>query len=334
MQNAAQAKRAAEKLGAELARRGARLLVYGGPFLEADVVRGFVAGKPAKDRGILMWYSKDQEPPAFQEEAAHPNLFERRVERGADWEIAFYRSVGRADGVILAGGGNATKICGQVAIGTRMPLLCLAAFGGAASRVWDTLSAGEDLPIRAEIDLMGRSWTENAAHDGIEALYSQIERRRLADGAPPTRMSVLAGALFLVALAVVPGVLGWGDFAVWMLFLAPLMAGAAGAAIRPFVDGFRGGKTTPTAVLSILVLGLIAGGIAGLFFVTAQLTADPTLTDGAKLALYARHSVAFAVAVGFIAGLTSDAVFGKLLGLDVVRTTGIGANPRRSQDGD
>ena len=63
MRDPATARKAAEELGTELAQRGARLLVYGGPFLEADVVRGFVAGKPAKDHSILMWYTKDQEPP-------------------------------------------------------------------------------------------------------------------------------------------------------------------------------------------------------------------------------------------------------------------------------
>jgi len=118
MKDPAKAKRAAEELGAELARRGARLLIYGGPFLEADVVRGFVAAKPAKDHSVLMWYSKDQELPPFLEEADHPDLFERRAERGADWETAFYRSVTRADGVILIGGDNAAKISGQVAIGS------------------------------------------------------------------------------------------------------------------------------------------------------------------------------------------------------------------------
>ena len=133
------ARKAAEQLGTELARVGARLLVYGGPFLEANVVRGFVAGKPTNDRSILMWYSKDEEPQPFLEEQSHPNLFERRAERGADWEIAFFRSISRADGLILIGGANATKICGQVAIGTRMPILALAEFGGGAAGVWQTL---------------------------------------------------------------------------------------------------------------------------------------------------------------------------------------------------
>jgi hypothetical protein len=84
-------------------------------------------------------------------------------------------------------------------------------------------------------------------------------------------------------------------------------------------------------VLATVVLGLVAGGIAGVLFVTAQLTADPTLTDGTKLVPYAQRSIPFAVGVGFVAGLTSDAVFGKLLGLEVVRTSGISSGASRTQ---
>jgi hypothetical protein len=78
-----------------------------------EVVRGFVAAKPKQDHSILMWYTKANERPPFPEEASHPKLFQRRAERGTDWEVAFYRSVTRADGIILMGGGNATKISGQ-----------------------------------------------------------------------------------------------------------------------------------------------------------------------------------------------------------------------------
>ncbi len=213
MTDPAKAKKAAEQLGAELARRGARLLVYGGPFLETDVVSGFVAGKPANDRSILMWYSKDQEPTPFPEERNNPNLFERRVQRGADWETAFYRSMARADGLVLIGGANATNICGQVAIGTRMPILALAEFGGGAARVWQTLSAGEDLPNRAEIDLMARPWDdERSAAECVNVLFAQAKRRRAAEGAPRPVLSIVAIILFLVALAIVPWVWGKGAF--------------------------------------------------------------------------------------------------------------------------
>jgi hypothetical protein len=331
MKDGARAKRALEELGTELARQGARLLVYGGPFAEADVVRGFVAGKPATDRSVLMWYTKDNEPPPFAEEKDHPKLFERRSERGADWEVAFYRAIARADGMILVGGGNAVKISGQVAIGARIPIIALAEFGGAAAKVWETLSAGEDLPTREEINLMARPWDTDSAAACVKALSAQRERRHLADGAPRPLLSILAGLMFLPALAIVPWVWGQNALAVWMLFLAPLLAGGAGAAIRPMVDRVRGAQGLAPAIVSTIVLGLVAGGIAGVLFVTAQLTAaDPRLTTGADLIAYAKRSIPYAVGVGFIAGLTSDAVFGKLLGLDVVRTGGVGAAPPRA----
>jgi hypothetical protein len=330
MRDSAKAKKAAEELGTELAHRGARLLVYGGPFVETDAVRGFVAGKPSADRSILMWYSRDQEPPPFAEEANHKTLFARHSERGADWEVSFYRSVARADGLILIGGGNAAKISGQVAIGTRMPILALAEFGGGAAKVWESLSAGEDLPNRDEINLMARPWVDGAAAECVSALFAQHDRRRFAEGAPRPMFAVLAGFLFLAALAIVPWVWGRNVFEVWMLFLAPLLAGGAGAAIRPMVDRLRGTQAVAPAVLATVVLGLVAGGIAGVLFVTAQLTADPTLTEGAKLVPYAQRSIPFAVGVGFVAGLTTDAVFGKLLGLDVVRASDLGGSPPRT----
>lgn len=330
MKDPARAKKAAQELGTELAQRGARLLVYGGQFLEADVVRGFVAGKPSEDHSIIMWYTKDQEPPPFAEETSHPSLFERRSEKGADWEIAFYRSIARADGIILIGGANATKISGQVAIGTRMPILSLAEFGGAAAQVWGTLSAGEDLPNRDEINLMARPWADDSAAACVKALFAQHKRRRSVEGAPPPLLSALAACLFLPALAIVPWVWGRNVFDVWMLFIAPLLAGGAGAAIRPVVDRLRGSQGLAQAVLATVTLGLISGGIAGVLFVTAQLTADPQLAVAADFGAYARRSIPFAVGVGFVAGLTADAVFGKLLGLDVVRSSGIDAGPKRT----
>src|SRR5262249_17937613 len=110
MNDPAKAKRAAEEIGAEFAQRGARLLVYGGPFLEADVVRGFVAGKPNKDHVIVKCYSEDQKPPLFVEEVTHNRLFEPQAGKGAEWEIAFYRSITRACGFVNIRGANATTI--------------------------------------------------------------------------------------------------------------------------------------------------------------------------------------------------------------------------------
>ena len=176
---------------------------------------------------------------------------------------------------------------------------------------------------------MARPWTAVSAAECVKTLLTQRDRRRSAEGAPQPILSILAGLLFLAALAIVPWVWGQNTLAVWMLFFAPLLAGGAGATIRPMVDRLRGAQGVTSAVLATVVLGLVAGGIAGVLFVTAQLTADPTITDGAKLLPYAQRSIPFAVGVGFVAGLSSDAVFGKLLGLDVLRTSGISNNPQR-----
>jgi hypothetical protein len=324
------ARKAAEELGAELARQGARLLVYGGPYLEADVVRGFCAGKPKQDHSILMWFTKDNEPPPFPEEAIHPKLFLRRAEKGADWEVAFYRAIARGDGIILMGGGNSTKISGQVAIGSRLPILALSEFGGGAAKVWETLSAGEDLPTRDEIDFMARRWADDSAAAGVKALFSQRERRQIIAGTPKPAFAIFAGLLFLLALAIVPWVWGKNAFAVWMLFFVPLLSGGAGAAIRPMVDRQRGIYGTAPAVLTTIIVGLVAGGIAGVLFVTAQQTANPEVTDPSKLLQYASRSIPYALAVGFVAGLTADAVLGRLLGLDVVRTTGVVTSPEKT----
>lgn len=84
-------------------------------------------------------------------------------------------------------------------------------------------------------------------------------------------------------------------------------------------------------VIATIVLGLVAGGIASVLFVTAQLTANPKLVTDAgfqEIVSYARRSIPFAAAIGFVVGLTSDAVLGKLLGLDVVRPAGITAERR------
>lgn len=330
LQHTEEAQIAAQDLGTELARRGARLLVYGGEYLETDVVRGFVEGKPKQDHSILMWYSQDVEPPPFAEEQSHPKLFQRRSEKGGDWEVAFYRAVARADGIILMGGGSATKISGQVAIGARMPILAFPRYGGGAAVVWNSLSPGEDLPTRDEIELMSKRWGGDSADGCINALYAQLARRQIGEGTPAPAVSIIAGLLFLLALAIVPWVWGQNALAVWMLFIVPLLAGGAGGAIRLMVDRQSGVSKVASAVLAALILGFVAGGVAGVLFITAQMTAVPNVTAIQDIAQYAQRTIPYALGVGFVSGYTSDTVFGKLRGLDVIRVTGISTPSAKS----
>lgn len=321
----AKARQAAEELGAELAKRNLRLIVYGGPFLEADVVRGYVAARPKADKSIVMSYSSGQKPPLFAEQGqkANQKLFDDRIDNSADWETAFYKSVASADGLLLMGGGNSAKISGLIAIGSRMPLLALNDFGGGAAKVWSALVAGSDLPTRDEINTMARPWGPGSAQACVGALLTQLERKRTVIGALKPAQMLLAAALFIAALAIVPWVWASNTFEAWMLFLAPLLAGGAGAMIRPVADFARGNAVQPVPIPATLAIGLIAGGISGVLFVTAQLTGNPDLAKIGNIAEYAKHSIPFALAVGFIAGLTSDRVFSKLVGLNVVRSTGI-----------
>jgi membrane protease YdiL (CAAX protease family) len=114
--------------------------------------------------------------------------------------------------------------------------------------------------------------------------------------------------------------------AIWLLFLSPLLAGVSGSTIRLVFDLRQGVMPlTPQSALTTAALGLIAGGVAGLLFVTAQMTTVPEATMSGK---QASRLVPFGVVVGFIAGLTLDAVFRKLVASDVVDVSPVEARKR------
>jgi hypothetical protein len=126
------------------------------------------------------------------------------------------------------------------------------------------LTAGEDLPTRDDINQMARPWNGDSARVLVEVLFAQLERRLQLGAAPQLMLAVIAGILFLLALAVVPLVWGGNNFAVWMPFAAPLLAGGAGAAIRSAI----GPQVVSSAVIATIVVGLVAGRIAGALFVS------------------------------------------------------------------
>ena len=64
---------------------------------------------------------------------------------------------------------------------------------------------------------------------------------------------------------------------------------------------------------------MVAGAVAGLLFVAAQLATTPDVLDGPA----ARRLLLFVLPVGFIAGLTFDAVYSKLRTQDVADTTAL-----------
>jgi len=330
----AKSREAARLIGVALAKKRCGLIVYDARFIEADVVRAYVAENPQpSDSGppiVIRQPHADQIVP-FPEEQTHPALFDRVADSSGRWEVSFYRSLAAADGLILIGGANSTAIAGQVAIGARVPVLALMKSGGAAETVWRTISPGIDLPNGNEHARMADDPSEPAATRWVEALESQRRRRYAVETGPIVWHAVLASILFVLALAagfgshLLPGL--DASLAKAMLFAATLMAGVAGAAIRMvFERRYGSGPLVPPSMAITVALGLMAGALAGMLYIVAQ-PGDIEVAGDAGLRL-----VSLITVVATVGGLTAEVVFRKLLGIDVLRTNGVAASgdPGRS----
>lgn len=339
---------AAEAVGRELAKAGMRILVYssGSDFLEGRIVRGYVSTRLASRQSIQVRYPLHGQKPAFAEQETNGDLFDWQPDNRPDWEMSFYQSLGEVDGVLLMGGGDSTMIAGMVAMGHGIAVLALACFGGKASRVWEALRPGRDLPTADEISLMARpGWTDELAAQCAQSLLNQIARKeerkrqeRLEELRRETSVTLhacFAFAVFVLAVICVPVSWGWTTLpyiaSIWLLFMSPLLAGVAGSTIRLVFDLRQGSvPLSPQSTITTAALGLIAGGVAGLLFITAQVTTAPPASAAGQIVAteQVRKLVPFGVLVGFIAGLTLDAVFRKLIASDVVDLSSVEAKKR------
>jgi hypothetical protein len=343
---------AAEELGRELAKAGLRILVYssGADFLEGCVVRGYIASRLAGPRSVQVRYPLHGQKPAFPEQETNSEVFDWRPDRSQDWEMSFYQSLNEVDGILLMGGGDSTMIAGLVAMGRGIAMLSLARFGGKATNVWESLRPDRDLASADEISLMARpAWTEDQADECIQALKDQLVRkaerekqRRIEELRRETSVTLhacFAVLLFVLAVTCVPVSWAWKPtyiFVIWLLFTSPLLAGVAGSTIRLVLDlRESSAPLNRQSAITTAALGLIAGGVAGLLFITAQVTTAPTPSPavGQEVAQIvsteqARKLVPFGVLIGFIAGLTLDAVFRKLIASDVVDMSSVEVKKR------
>ncbi len=312
------ARAAAELLGAALARAGFGITVYSleDGFIEADAVRGYAREAPAEARGrirvILPFGASAGLPAEYQARAA---LFHLTVDNNPAWEMSFYRSLATVAGVVLIGGGRSTFVTGVQALTYRTPLLALSAYGGSAEECWRALVAGRDLPDEQEIQLMSRPASPDTATGWVAALVQQAARRREQEKRRLSGPTLAALALVVSWVAALPcgyllaDVLQAGGTAadvawtkrafLFLLFLAPLVAGASGATIR----GLLPDSGAPS--LRHTVLGVAAGAVASLFYVFAQLMGNPELPNRFVV-------LGFSVLFGFVGGLTFDVVFEKL----------------------
>lgn len=324
------ARKMAAALGGELARQGCRIVVYhgGDQFIESAVVSAFVKANPA-ERSIIVRQPQHATSLLFAEETTHAKLFERRVDTSDQWEVSFYRSIADADGVVLIGGGYSTLIAGQVAIGARIPILALEKSGGAASKLWRTLSPEVDLPTLDEHARMAHPFAEETVSSWVAALLRQSQRRHAYETGPIKAHASLAVGLFVVGLSLafgshLIGAAQWPRFGMSLLLASMLLGGGAGATIRTvFERRYGSGPLVPPSVLVTIALGTIAGALAGLLYLVAQPgNVNLAGADAPRL-------VSILIVVSVIGGLTAETVFRKLLGIDVVPTRALSGHGER-----
>lgn len=333
-------KQAAEDLGRELAKQGFSLVVYSSGIytLEVDVVRGYLSHKETEPRSIQVLYSQQMAAPVYAEEKGNETKFDYRPDLNPDWEFSFYQSLAHVDGMLILGGGPWALIAGVVAMSHRKPLLACAAFGGSGEKIWRAIRAQEYPLDEADFALMARSgWTPERAAELVALLkkqkdgFEQREKDRLEkeDKRVQQRLATelqensrinwhaITSALLFAAAVFCWPVANSIDtkrvaVALCVALFTPILAGASGATIRVVLDWATGINRTfelstynQYILLRYATLGIVAGGLAGLSFLLAQLFASDKAASVEKL-------VPFLIIIGFAAGLTAEVVLSNL----------------------
>jgi hypothetical protein len=307
---------ACEEIGAALAGAGCDLVVYSSEaqFVEDWVITGYLS------RGDAVPGSVQVRPPYGNVETdfpmldEHPEVFDVRYEPGEEWESSYYRSLAEVHGVVLIGGGQSTLITGMICLAFGIPVYAVACFGGAGCTVWDVMNRVAHHIPQEEISAMGAEWGRGSAARLVRLLRAQRERkeerrrqdaRAVRGAAWRSAFGITVGLLLLcLGLAMVPltyAVDASAAVNLTGLIVGALSTGTSGAITRNAFD--RGEHWARTAAL-----GMSAGAVAFLLFVSAQLAASPDILTGEG----ARRLLFFVLSVGFVSGFTFDAVYGRL----------------------
>lgn len=349
LKNTAIGNKAGEDLGRELARQGFRLVVFssGAHTLEIDVVRGYLSHPNTESGSIQVRYSPQSGQPKFAEEPGNEDKFDWQPDFNPDWEFSFYQSLAHIDGMLMLGGGSWALIAGVVAMSYRKPLLPCAAFGGSADKIWRAMRV-QKYPISdADFALMARSnWStdlaarlvslltkqkEDFAHEEELRLENEEERiaeRRRTELQENSRINwhaIISALLFALAVFTWPLTMflpqpqpsDGGKWHLCVVLFTCILAGASGATIRVVLDWATGVTRTfalsaynQYILLRYAALGVVAGGLAGVSFVLAQIFSTQTTTDKMFAAL--TRLVPFLIIIGFAAGLTAEVVLSNI----------------------
>jgi hypothetical protein len=307
---------ACRELGEALARAGCDLLVFSSSagYIEVDVVRGYAGASARETPGRVVARTPKNKTIAFDLPVGTAVTLEVEPDTSGEWELPYYRSLLRSDGILLVGGGQLTRIAGIVALAQEVPLLPVATFGGGASQVWVNLDRQRNDALDEDITVMGQPWARDSATRLVASLLGQrqrrmerqrLDRRSARHRAASARLGLVVAFVALCAsLVTIPfassgGPAGAGALA--LLLAGPMIAAVAGAIIR---NSFGSREQWGWAA----VRGLGAGTVSVLLYVASQLlTVAGLLGD-----LDARRLLFFVIPLGFTAGFTFDLVFEKL----------------------
>ena len=217
--------------------------------------------------------------------------------------------------------------------------MTVAAFGGNAQKVWERLANERNDATDYDVAAMAAAWQPGASAQrlvrSVVAQRDAREERRRGEqrqARRETRVARIGLAMLAVLLLVAIGGLAvtWGSqlgtgLGIAMLTLLPAVAGAAGGLVKTSLDKGQGwGRAA--------VLGGAAGFITGVLYIVAQLIGAPDVLGTAQPDSV-RRLLFFVLAIGFVAGLTFDAVYTKLRGKDVSQAATLDAMTTGPQDG-
>jgi hypothetical protein len=311
---------ACRELGAALARAGCDLLVFSSSaaYIEHEVVHGYAGASTVAAPGRIV--ARPTKNNAVSFDLSEDTAVEVQVEpdTGGEWELPYYRSMLRSDGILLVGGSQSTRIAGIMAIVMEVPLLPVATFGGGASQVWVNLDKQRNDVVDTDITAMGQPWMADSATRLVAGLLAQRQRRyeRMWRARQSARRESWSGGVGLVvalaalcaSLVTIPLSDGGGPAqprSLALLLAGPMIAAIAGGIIR---NSFG----TPAQWGSAAVRGLGAGVVVVPLYILSQLlTVADLFVD-----FDARRLLFFVIPLGFAAGFTFDLIYERLRAAD------------------
>jgi hypothetical protein len=330
-----EARTACVELGSELAKQGWSIAVYSSDktLIEADIVQGFISQGTGSDGSITCYYPRGANI-SFPEMASHSALFRAVIDPSDDWEVSFYRSLEKVDGILVLGGGPTTLIAWHIALTKGLPVVAIAEFGGSSTKLWQYLSSERERFQDEDIQTMAR-WTSHSAAECIASLVRQHERRQSTITAEQLAMSAiqadaqrwrehqanqrartfriaLAVRFFVIFLGLLITGLTISDTGVVytsVLILGLCSAGGVGATVRMLAPSppESGGWTAP-------VVGVVVGLMLSLFYLVPQLIgAAGFLLPQSTIEPSTRVQYVSALLVAFLAGLGFDYALSQLI---------------------